>query len=205
MSNIKKVLRYLQSIYPKKATNSDIRVNTKIDPHQQVFQITRKLMKSGQISGVQVGKEWHFQALPMGQQAPVPTVQSPPQPKPTQMTPRKFEELARAKFTELFRSQLSPGSVGDVGKEWDMVSAKGDIVGDAKYYTLVRGTALPPAKFATIAEHVWLLEKTNATTKFLVFGNQIEVPQRWLEKYGNLVSDVRFYFMDDMGNIKQLK
>ena len=93
----------------------------------------------------------------------------------------------------------------NVAKVWDMVSADGNIVGDAKYYTLVRGSALPPAKFATIAEHVWLLEKTNARIKFLVFGNQIEVPQLWLEKYGNLVSYIRFYFMDVDGKITRLK
>ena len=50
------------------------------------------------------------------------------------------------------------------------------VVGDAKYYTMVRGERLHPAMFATITEHVWLLDKSEVATKFLVFGNQREIP-----------------------------
>jgi hypothetical protein len=62
----------------------------------------------------------------------------------------------------------------------------GHVVGDAKYFTRVGGVGLPPAKFSIIAEHVWLLEKTGAPTTFLVFGNDRQVPIRWLERYGDL-------------------
>jgi hypothetical protein len=50
-------------------------------------------------------------------------------------------------------------------------------VGDAKYYTLVGGKRLLPAKFSVIAEHVWLLEKTEALGTSLVFGNERRVPE----------------------------
>ncbi|MFN2242037.1 MAG: hypothetical protein ACK2U2_07105, partial [Anaerolineae bacterium] len=83
---------------------------------------------------------------------------------------------------------------------WDMVSPDGDIVGDAKYFTLVHGQRLPPAKFSVIGEHVWLLEKTEAPTTFLVFGNDRQVP----ELYGSLVAGVSFFFLDDEGDLEQL-
>lgn len=87
-----------------------------------------------------------------------------------------------------------------------MVSTGGDLVGDAKYFTLVHGRRLPPAKFSIIAEHVWLLEKTGASTTFLVFGNDWRVPELWLERYGSLVSDVGFYFLaDDGGALEELR
>ena len=85
-----------------------------------------------------------------------------------------------------------------------MVSPDHQIVGDAKYYTLVQRKRLPPAKFATIAEHIWLLEKTGAPTAFLVFGNQREVPVQWLERYGHLANGVDFYFLTDEGEFEQL-
>ena len=202
MSNTDRVLRYLQSIHPEKTTNSDILHATGIEPHQQVFQITKKLLESGKILGTQVGREWHFQ-VPAATERPKSITSQPSKPA-SAMNPRSFETLARKKFTEHFKIGLTERNILGIGKRWDMVSSNGSIVGDAKYYTLVRGTRLPPAKFATIAEHVWLLEKTNAEIKFLVFGNQIEVPQRWLEKYGNLITDVQFYFMDDSGKITKL-
>lgn len=63
---------------------------------------------------------------------------------------------------------------------------------------------MPPAKFSIIAEHVWLLEKTGASTMFLVFGNQRGVPVLWLERYGDLVSGITFYFLTDDGKLEQL-
>lgn len=86
--------------------------------------------------------------------------------------------------------QLLPRQVVHVPKKFDFVSPDRHIVGDAKYYTRVGGMGLPPAKFSVIAEHVWLLEKTGAREKFLVFGNDREVPIRWLKRYGGLVFDV---------------
>jgi len=69
-----------------------------------------------------------------------------------------------------------------------------EVVGDAKYYTMVRGKSLPPAKFATIAEHVWLLEKTEAKHMFLIFGNDKRVPEEWLKRDGKLVDGIDFFF-----------
>jgi len=115
-----------------------------------------------------------------------------------------FESLARKVFSQYYGTPLKPGSLPGIPKKWDLLSEDGTIVGDAKYYTLVGGSSLPPAKFSTIAEHVWLLEKTSAQTKFLVFGNQVEVPQHWLARYGKLVSGINFFFLDFEGNITPL-
>jgi hypothetical protein len=37
-----------------------------------------------------------------------------------------------------------------------------------------------------------------------VFGNDREVPLRWLERYGNLAAAVSFYFLRDDGNLEVL-
>lgn len=108
----------------------------------------------------------------------------------------EFEEAARQKMSEHYHIKLRPGKVPNVPKLFDMVSDDNTIVGDAKYYTLVKGQFLPPAKFSTIAEHVWLLENLEAREKFLVFGNDRRVPEMWLRKYGSMVKTVVFYFMD---------
>jgi len=85
-----------------------------------------------------------------------------------------------------------------------MDSRDEQIVGDAKYLTLVRGKKLPPAKFMEIAGHMWLLENLPAKHKFLVFGNQREVIELWLKKYGKLVKEVEIYFLSDDGKLEVL-
>ena len=114
--------------------------------------------------------------------------------------PSEFEELSRDVMSKMFNTALAPGRVTGVHKQFDLVSDDAQIVGDAKYYTAVNGTGLPPAKFATIAEYVWLLEKAPARERFLVFGNDRRVPEWWLDRYGAL-TDVSFYYLSDDGEL----
>jgi hypothetical protein len=107
-------------------------------------------------------------------------------------------------MSDHFGVPLVPDEVPNVPKRFDLVSPDKDIVGDAKYFTLVRGQRLPPAKFSIIAEHVWLLEKTGAQNTFLVFGNDRQVPVPWLRRYSNLASNVAFYFLTDDGVLELL-
>ena len=62
MTNREEVLGFLNRITPKMATNAEIVSHTGVKPHQQVFQITRSLMKEGRIKGHRSGTEWYFLA-----------------------------------------------------------------------------------------------------------------------------------------------
>lgn len=70
------------------------------------------------------------------------------------MTPRTLERLAAGVMTRHFGVPLRPGQVGAVPKRFDLVSPDGRVVGDAKYYTLVGGQRLPPAKFSSASSAV---------------------------------------------------
>ena len=107
-----------------------------------------------------------------------------------------FERLARKEMGKYFGIALAKGKVPNVPKEFDMICKDATIIGDAKFFTMVKGKGIPPAKFATISEYVWLLEKTNANHRFLVFGNDIRVPLEWLKRYGYLLKSVEFFFLE---------
>lgn len=214
------VLEYLLSIRPEGATNSQIREVTKIEPHQQVFQITQRLMHRGLISGEQGRyreKEWVFSAQTIVPITGEIKLTTPPITSPSArsqrvviygdraLSPAEFEHLAEQVMSRHFGQPLQHGTPPGIPKEFDLVSADGSIVGDAKHYKLVRGKNLPPAKFSTIAEHVWLLEKTKASHRFLVFGNQREVPIKWLQRYGHLLENIEFYFVTNDGCLERLK
>jgi len=207
-TNKERILDYLWSISPDWATNSQIRDATGVKSHQQVYMLTRELMGAGLIRGEQRGREWIFWAdeslvvqLASPGQAPMREVLAQAEKR---LSPRAFEDLARSVMSAHFGVPLVPGRMVGVPKEFDMISPDSSIVGDAKYFTLVQGQRLPPAKFSVIAEHVWLLERTGAATKFLVFGNDRQVPVLWLRRYGNLVTDVAFYFLSDEGKLELL-
>ena len=60
MTNSDKIFAFLQSIAPKDASNAEIVAIIGIRPHQQVFRVTRDLIREGQITGLQAGHEWRF-------------------------------------------------------------------------------------------------------------------------------------------------
>jgi hypothetical protein len=207
-TNKERILDYLWSIAPEGATNRQIREGTSIGSHQQVYMLTQELMYSRLIQGEQRGREWVFRA----NESPAVQLASPGPAPPGQrssraveiLTPRAFEELARGVMSDHFGVPLGPGEVPGVPKRFDLISPDKQIVGDAKYFTLVQGQRLPPAKFSIIAEHVWLLEKTGTRQTFLVFGNDPDVPKLWLARYGGLATTVAFYFLTDDGQLSLL-
>jgi hypothetical protein len=207
-TNKQRILYHLTSIAPDGATNSDIREATGIQSHQQVYMLTQELMRAGRIRGVQRGREWTFwtQGSSPDQRGSVrrAPLQETLQPEQRKLNSQAFEELASRVLSAHFGTPLTARELPGVHKRFDLVSPDGRIVGDAKYYTLVRGKKPPPAKFSAIAEHVWLLENTGAPTTFLVFGNDPRVPLQWLERYGNLVQAVKFYFLTDEGDLELL-
>ncbi|HET9149493.1 MAG TPA: hypothetical protein VFO61_03345 [Alphaproteobacteria bacterium] len=207
MSNRDRVLAYLRSISPADAGNADIVAATGVKPHQQVFMLTRELMRSGVIGGTKFGGEWRFHSAGVHAPSSESAHAQAATPRPDTVsptTPYEFEKLAQAAMSKLYGLQFTPRRVDGVPKIFDLVSRDGSIVGDAKFYTLVQGERLPPAKFSVIAEHVWLLEKTGADTKFLVFGNDRRVPEQWLKRYGSLAGGVSFYFLDRDGELSLL-
>ena len=118
---------------------------------------------------------------------------------------KSFQETARVTMGRHFNTTLRECRPAGCPKKFDFVSPDGEIVGDAKYLTLVKGHRLPAAKNMEIAGHVWLLEKTqDAKIRFLVFGNQRRVPEWWLEKYGGLNTIVQFYFLSNDGALVRL-
>jgi hypothetical protein len=118
--------------------------------------------------------------------------------------PLVFQELATKILSVHFKTDLRPRKLQSFPKLFDLVSEDFLIIGDAKYMSLVKGQFTPPAKFSIIAEHVWFLEKVTAKKRFLVFGNQREVPEEWLKKYGRFVNNVDFYFIDNDDNLSKL-
>ncbi len=115
-----------------------------------------------------------------------------------------FERFARQHFSHHWGVDLAERSVlvsGTVPKKFDLVSEDGRYIGDAKWY---RNIPVPAAKWSTISEYVWLLQRSTAEKVFLVFGNDIEIPQRYLNRFRPLVTPVEFYFLDQSGCHHQL-
>jgi len=117
---------------------------------------------------------------------------------------RSFEDFARKVMSQYFGVELAPRKKKDWPKRFDLVSPDYKIVGDVKYFSMVRGERIPSAKFSNISEHVLFLERIDAERRFLVFGNDIRVPREWLKRYKRVVKSVEFYFLHPDGRLEKL-
>src|SRR5262249_54070617 len=151
----------IEQVWPDWISNSKLEAKTGVRLHQQVFQLTQKLMKQGAIRGERRGREWFFIATKLNRESVASNTEAPTQTVAVRAC-TAFESRARVVLGARFGVRLMAGRLPGVPKIFDMVSEDGQIVGDAKYLDLVRGEKTPPAKFSNIAEHVWLLEKVNA-------------------------------------------
>ena len=200
MTHAERVLDYLWSIAPDGATNGQLARHLDIRSQQTVYLLTRQLMSTGRILGERSGATWVFRAA----EQPASTLlvgRDWPGNPPAAV---RFEELARPVLAKHYAVLLPPGSVSGVRKRFDFVSPDYQVVGDVMYFPRVGGLGLPSAKLSIVGEHLWLLEKTRAPTRFLVFGNDRELPLRWLERYGNLTSTATFFFLSGSGALETL-
>jgi hypothetical protein len=201
MTDKERILAFLSSLSPKSAAISVIQEGAGIEGRYEVYRIAKELLKEGEIHGVKGDRGWSFWiGEPDTFPEPVPT----PRRRRRGLGPRRFEALAREIMGEHFQAKLEKGYVGQVHKEFDFVAPYQRVVGDALYFRRPRGTRWAPAKAGIIAERVWMLEKTGAPNTFLVFGNDRNLPEMWLERYGNLVYGVKFYFLSDDGELEEL-
>ena len=117
---------------------------------------------------------------------------------------KEFQEFASREMSRHFGVEFAERYPAGFPKRFDMVSPDEQLIGDAKYFTWVHSTDVQPANFMEIAGQLWWLEQVSAKQKFLVFGNQRDVVEMWLKKYGRLVKIVEFYFLSDDGKLELL-
>lgn len=114
------------------------------------------------------------------------------------------EALSRRFGVKLYRdvhmkTRLKDGL--ELVRVFDLASEDGRVVGEVMYLSAGK---TPTARFPAISEHVWILEKVEAEEKFIAFGGDVLVPKLWIEKYGRLVKGVKFYYVGEDGEVKEL-
>jgi hypothetical protein len=112
---------------------------------------------------------------------------------------REFEEDARGLLSGAWGFQLSSRILtlrAGVAHSFDLVSDDATVVGDAKWFKDLQ--PVPAAKLSVIGEYVWLLQNLeSANRRFLVFGQDRAVPERWLARFRPLLGGVEFWFLDE--------
>jgi hypothetical protein len=91
---------------------------------------------------------------------------------------RRAEVISNLK-TKLPKKYIRPP------KTWDYVSPDESIVADAKFFSYM---GVASGRKSIISEHVWLLEKIPARSKFILFDRNGSSPEEWLRRWRSLLA-----------------
>src|SRR5262249_3573876 len=77
--NEERIRQAIEQVWPDWISNSKLEAKTGVRLHQQVFQLTQKLMKQGAIRGERRGREWFFIATKLNRESVASNTEAPTQ------------------------------------------------------------------------------------------------------------------------------
>ncbi|MEM3245563.1 MAG: hypothetical protein QXN16_02235 [Candidatus Micrarchaeaceae archaeon] len=106
----------------------------------------------------------------------------------------KFENIARTAIEAEVHCPLNKGNVSIKGKNksFDLVNKDKKIVGDIKFYSMPESGS-PSAKFSTLNEYAWLMQKLNGWRKIFVIGVNEELIETYIKRFDKWLGDIEIY------------
>ncbi len=124
----------------------------------------------------------------------------------------KFENVARTALQKELGCILSNGKVNITGKvkDFDLVNIDEKIVGDIKHYKRTESGNNPSAKFSTLNEYVWLMQRLEQSQKvkwrkILVVGEDLKMLQTYVHRYGAWLDDIQIYYCSNDGSLTKIR
>ena len=122
---------------------------------------------------------------------------------------RIFEDHIRKLLEELYKTKFPKDGIVKINgksKKFDFIDLKNNIVGDCKYYSFTKTGKRPSAKFSTLNEYMWLLQKLpEAWQKFVVIGTDETLVKKYVNEYLPWLEGVTIYFSDGEKQLKIIK
>ena len=125
---------------------------------------------------------------------------------------QKFENMARNAIEGEIGCILNGGKISITGKikRFDLLNADKRIVGDIKHYSMTAGGNNPSAKFSTLNEYAWLMQRLEQYQKqkwrkIFVIGEDPTVVKIYASTYGAWLDDIEIYFCDAKGRLARHK
>ena len=125
---------------------------------------------------------------------------------------QQFEVVARKSIENELGTILNGGKIDICGKSknFDLLNVDKKIVGDIKHYKMTAGGNNPSAKFSTLNEYSWLMQKLEQYQKqkwqkIFIIGKDPNVAKKYISTYDAWLDDIEIYFCDADGKLKKMR
>lgn len=120
-----------------------------------------------------------------------------------------FEDNLRKLLEGFYKTRFPKDGLVKINgkaKKFDFVDLENNIVGDSKYYSFTKTGKRPSAKFSTLNEYVWLLQKLPPNwSKFVVIGKDETLVKKYVNEYLPWLDGVTIFYSDGKSELKVIK
>lgn len=122
---------------------------------------------------------------------------------------KTFEDNTRKLLEDLYKTTFPKGrlvKINGKAKKFDFVDLKKNIVGDSKFYSFTKTGKRPSAKFSTLNEYIWLLQKLPQNwNKFIVIGKDKALVKKYVNEYLPWLEGITIFYSDGESKLEIIK
>ena len=199
--NRRKVMEFIKACAPRGVSSADIARRTGIS-QASAYQIARTLMEEGFVRAARDGRVWRFswnangRTVPgtgSGSAAPVPEADE-----------GDFPARVRQAVEEHYGCSFDMAAPDELSPAWRLVGDDGATLGYALHLAPLADGRVPAGRLALLSGLVWLLEKSEAETPFLVIGGDSATADAWQARHGPYCDEAEVFFLAGEGGLSRL-
>ncbi len=198
--NRRKVMEFIKACAPRGVSSADIARRTGIS-QASAYQIARTLMEEGFVRAARDGRVWRFSWNVNGRMTPG-TAGNPGIARSA--GEEDFPVRARRAVETHYGCTFDMAVPDELSPAWRLVGDDGGTLGYALHAAPLADGRVPAGRLVLLSGLVWLLEKSEAETPFVVIGGDPATANAWQKHHGPYCDEVEVFFLGGEGKLSQL-
>ncbi len=200
--NRRKVMEFIKACAPRGVSSADISRRTGIS-QAGAYQIARALMEEGFVRAARDGRVWRFSWNANGRITAAAEAT-----RHATLAERQdnddFSARARQAAVDHYGCSFDMAAPDDLSPAWRLIGDDDATLGYAMHITPLKEGRVPAGRLALISGLVWLLEKSEAETPFVIIGGDAATASAWRKHHGPYCDEVDVFFMDETNGLSRL-
>ncbi len=198
--NRRKVMEFIKACAPRGVSSADIARRTGVS-QAGAYQIARTLMEEGFVRAARDGRVWRFswnangRVVRDGAHAPAPAQGT---------EENDFPARVRQAVGRHYGCVFDLAAPDALSPAWRLVGDDGGTLGYALHLSPLAEGRVPAGRLALLSGLVWLLEKSEAETPFVVIGGDPATADAWRTHHAPCCDEVEVFFLDGEGGLSRL-
>ncbi len=200
--NRRKVMEFIKACAPRGVSSSDIARRTGVS-QANAYQIARTLMEEGFVRAARDGRVWRFSWNAGGRAAPK-TASGGDAISPRDGGETDFRGCVKTAVEEHYGCAFDLAGPDELAPAWRLMGDDGEKLGYAIHMSSPADGRVPAGRLALLSGLVWLLEKSEAETPFMVIGGDERTARAWRTHHGPYCDEAEVFFLDGEGGLSRL-